>query len=646
MTPQLASQVAAGSDLSALGTISDNDANTFSIGDVTVNELAGTMTFTVTRTGTSDVSIALDYASANGSALAGSDYTASTGTVTFAAGTGGTQTFTVPILGDLVVEGSESFTVNLTPQLASQVAAGSDLSALGTISDNDANTFSIGDVTVNESAGTMTFTVTRTGTSDVSIALDYASANGLALAGSDYTASTGTVTFAAGTGGTQTFTVPILDDSVVEGSESFTVNLTPQLASQVAAGSDLSALGTISDNDANTFSIGDVTVNESAGTMTFTVTRTGTSDVSIALDYASANGSALAGSDYTASTGTVTFAAGTGGTQTFTVPILDDSVVEGSESFTVNLTPQLASQVAAGSDLSAIGTISDNDVTGDPNDYDTGENPLLSSGYTVYLGDGSANTLPEQNTDLNRPTALYGRGGNDTVNGGNQVDWAYGGSGNDVITGSTQNDHLYGGVGNDNINGGTGSDIIVGGFGADTLTGGNSDDSFQFWTPNDAGDTITDYAVGVDKLEFVIAGNHTIDGTSFSGGFSLANQTTGDDASAITTPATAIGTGTVATVTSAGTSISGADIVIWNVTGSSTSNMNTATEIDDFLLHQNGTFDGGVLMAAYTEVAGVNQVAIYYDFDANSAGGTTLITTLSNITTTSSLSASDFHFLS
>ena len=362
LTPQLASQVAAGSDLSALGTISDNDANTFSIGDVTVNELAGTMTFTVTRTGTSDVSIALDYASANGSALAGSDYTASTGTVTFAAGTGGTQTFTVPILGDSVVEGSESFTVNLTPQLASQVAAGSDLSALGTISDNDANTFSIGDVTVNESAGTMTFTVTRTGTSDVSIALDYASANGSALAGSDYTASTGTVTFAAGTGGTQTFTVPILGDLVVEGSESFTVNLTPQLASQVAAGSDLSALGTISDNDANTFSIGDVTVNESAGTMTFTVTRTGTSDVSIALDYASANGSALAGSDYTASTGTVTFAAGTGGTQTFTVPILGDSVVEGSESFTVNLTPQLASQVAAGSDLSALGTISDNDA--------------------------------------------------------------------------------------------------------------------------------------------------------------------------------------------------------------------------------------------------------------------------------------------
>ena len=55
-----------------------------------------------------------------------------------------------------------------------------------------------------------------------------------------------------GTGGTQTFTVPILDDSVVEGSESFTVSLTPQLASQVAAASDLTATGTISDNDANT----------------------------------------------------------------------------------------------------------------------------------------------------------------------------------------------------------------------------------------------------------------------------------------------------------------------------------------------------------------------------------------------------------
>ena len=153
----------------------------------------------------------------------------------------------------------------------------------------------------------MTFTVTRTGTSAVPITLNYATSNGGAVAGEDYTSTTGSVTFAAGTGGTQSFTVPILDGSVVEGTESFTVTLTPQDASQVdVAASDLTATGTILDNDANTiaFAVDPVTVDEDAGTMTFTVTRTGTSAVPITLNYCStSNGGAVAGEDYTSTTG-------------------------------------------------------------------------------------------------------------------------------------------------------------------------------------------------------------------------------------------------------------------------------------------------------------------------------------------------------
>ena len=369
LTPADASQVDAGaSDLVATGTILNDDTNSFAIGDVSVNEAAGTMTFTVTRTGDSDVDITLNYATSDDSAVAGSDYTATTGSIIFpAGGSGDTQTFTVPILNDSVVEGDETFTVTLTPADASQVDAGaSDLVATGTILNDDTNSFAIGDVSVNEAAGTMTFTVTRTGDSDVDITLNYATSDDSAVAGSDYTATTGSIMFpAGGSGDTQTFTVPILDDSVVEDDETFTVTLTPADASQVDAGaSDLVATGTILNDDTNSFAIGDVSVNEAAGTMTFTVTRTGDSDVDITLNYATSDDSAVAGSDYTATTGSIMFpAGGSGDTQTFTVPILDDSVVEDDETFTVTLTPADASQVDAGaSDLVATGTILNDDT--------------------------------------------------------------------------------------------------------------------------------------------------------------------------------------------------------------------------------------------------------------------------------------------
>ena len=396
---------------------------------MTVDESAGTMTFTVTRTGTSEVAIALDYATANGSATAGSDYTATTGTVTFAAGTGGTQTFTVPILEDSIVEGSESFTVALTAQDPSQVSAASDLSATGTITDNDTNTFAIGDVTVDESAGTMTFTVTRTGTSEVAIALDYATANGSATAGSDYTATTGTVTFAAGTGGTQTFTVPILEDSIVEGSENFTVALTAQDPSQVDLGaSDLSAIGTIIDNDTATWSItGETSVTESAdnNTASYTVSLGGTlqagEDASIVLsltnnttnadgsdlateaqfDAAVAaavtaynNGSAPGSLSYVAATNTLTFLSdGTGamGNLVIDLTAVNDTLVEGEESYTVALatpTSTTGSAIALGAD-STVTTIIDNDtatwsITGETSVTESADNNTAS--YTVSLG--------------------------------------------------------------------------------------------------------------------------------------------------------------------------------------------------------------------------------------------------------------------
>src|SRR5262249_34267314 len=108
------------------------------------------------------------------------------------------------------------------------------------------------------------------------------------------------------------------------------------------------------------FSNATYAVNESGGTATITVTRTGGSDGSVTVHYATSDCTATAGSDYTAVSGTLTFAAGET-SKTFTVPILDDTPAEAND--TVNLTPSSPTGGATlGSQATATLTIQDDDV--------------------------------------------------------------------------------------------------------------------------------------------------------------------------------------------------------------------------------------------------------------------------------------------
>jgi uncharacterized repeat protein (TIGR02543 family) len=224
--------------------------------------------------------------------------------------------------------------------------------------------FSLASYSVNENGGSATVTVNRSSGSDGSVSLNYATSNGTATAGSDYTASTGTLTFAAGVT-SQTFTVAITDDQTVESSE--TINLT--LSSPIGAtlGSPTSAVLTIADNDVSTpgalqFSASSYSVNENGTSATVTVSRVNGSSGSVTVNYATSNGTATAGSDYTAATGILTFAAGVI-SQTFTIAIADDQSVESSE--TINLTLSSPTGGATlGSPTSAVLTIADNDQAG------------------------------------------------------------------------------------------------------------------------------------------------------------------------------------------------------------------------------------------------------------------------------------------
>ncbi|MEI6252360.1 MAG: Calx-beta domain-containing protein, partial [Mycobacteriaceae bacterium] len=214
----------------AIGTVAPPSAPALSISDVSVTEgNSGTANanFTVSLSKASATPVTVGYTTANGTATAGTDYTAATGTLTFAAGTT-SQTVAVKVRGDTVVEPSETFTVTLTKPTGATLA---QAKATGTITNDDGLTapgLSISDVSVTEgNSGTpnANFTVSLSKASATPVTVGYTTANGTATAGTDYTAATGTLTFAAGTT-SQTVAVKIIGDTVVEPSETFTVTLT------------------------------------------------------------------------------------------------------------------------------------------------------------------------------------------------------------------------------------------------------------------------------------------------------------------------------------------------------------------------------------------------------------------------------------
>ncbi|WP_316801641.1 Calx-beta domain-containing protein [Pedobacter frigidisoli] len=349
--------------------ITDNDVATVAVNNVTVVENAGKATFTVTLTGNVQNAFTVNFTTANGTAVAGSDYTATTGSVTFPAGSvsGATQTFDVPVLNDNIAELTETFTATLTGVSAGSPVTIPAAGATGTatITDDDVVSLAINSVTAAENAGTMTFTVTLTGNTQNAISVNYATSDNTAVAGADYTAKTGTVTFPAGSvsGATQTIVIAITDDNVTEASENFKVTLSG--ASAPATITQAEGIGTITDNDPATVSISatPTSINENAGTATFTVTLSNAVQSAFNVSYTTVDGTAMQGSDYTTTSGTLTFPANSaaGATLTFTVPIIDDNLVEASETFDATISNVTGNLVTIGTATATV-TIVDNDT--------------------------------------------------------------------------------------------------------------------------------------------------------------------------------------------------------------------------------------------------------------------------------------------
>ena len=203
-----------------------------------------------------------------------------------------------------------------------------------------------------EEDAALDFVVTLDPAATAAVTVDYATADGTATAGSDYTATSGTLTFQPGET-SKTVSVPITDDAVDDGGETLTLTLSS------ASGADLGdaeATGTIrnTEPESSGLSVADAEATEEEdAALDFVVTLDPAATATTTVDYATADGTATAGSDYTATSGTLTFQPGDT-EKTVSVPITDDAVDDGGETLTLTLSS------ASGADLDdaeATGTI-------------------------------------------------------------------------------------------------------------------------------------------------------------------------------------------------------------------------------------------------------------------------------------------------
>ena len=239
-------------------------------------------------------------------------------------------------IGDTLDEPDETFTLQLTGTSASGGILGDDTVTATITDDDNPPTVSIADINVNEADGTATLTVSLDAASGKTITVDYATVDESAIAPDDYIPITGTLTFNPGDTQT-TITVPILDDPIAEISETFAVTLNNEVNVTLAQST---ATVTVADNDAATVSIADATIVEGTGSPTqlvFDVSLSGDVDTALTVDFATADLTALAGSDYVAQTGTLNFVGNDGEVHQITLDIDPDALVELDEDFNVTL---------------------------------------------------------------------------------------------------------------------------------------------------------------------------------------------------------------------------------------------------------------------------------------------------------------------
>lgn len=321
----------------------------------TVGEAGKLAVVSIVRAAGNKGSVSVHYTATGGTAVAGSDYVAAAGDIVFADGET-SKIVNITITDDSLAEGSETIALTLSSPTNGAVLESPSTATL-TILDNETSGtgtqggatsaapsvatigFGAGAYMMAENGGPVTISVVRTGPATSAVSVNYATANGSAKS-SDYSPASGTLSFAANET-TKSFTISSLDDTSIEGNATVNVTLSAPTGGAVLASPSSSQL-TIVDNESLSFGTGTLRFAKSTAlasegeNIALTIQRAGGANGTVSVNYATRNGSAGAGNDYTSVSGTVTFLPGEAA-KTITIPVLNDSINDSEEVFSIDL---------------------------------------------------------------------------------------------------------------------------------------------------------------------------------------------------------------------------------------------------------------------------------------------------------------------
>ncbi|MEI6197959.1 MAG: Calx-beta domain-containing protein, partial [Verrucomicrobiota bacterium] len=298
-----------------------------------VSEADGLASVIVLRTNGSAGSVSVAYATVPGTAQPNINYDYSAGTLTFANGET-SKVITIPLDQNNLVQGPVSFGVVLSNPTGGVVLADPTNTTVTILDDDNGVIFSTATNYFRENTGVATVFVDRIGSTNGSFSVDYATTDGSAFNGTNYTAVGGTMTFNDGES-IKGIDIPLIYDPLVTGDLNFTVSLLNP-GSGAVIGLLSNTVVVVQDADAGlSFTNAAMNVLKNAGVAVITVVCSNPSveppvasnTVPLSVNYATADGSALAGIHYTATSGTLVFTNGIG-TNTFTVPILINGIID------------------------------------------------------------------------------------------------------------------------------------------------------------------------------------------------------------------------------------------------------------------------------------------------------------------------------
>ncbi|HUQ27868.1 MAG TPA: Calx-beta domain-containing protein, partial [Usitatibacter sp.] len=349
--------------------VPDETSLTVATPAVSVHESGGVATVIVTRQGSTAAAASVNYATANGTALAGTHYQATAGTLDWDIGDASERAIIVPLIDDASSNTSRNFRVNLSGALGSSLA-GQTFATITVLDDDDTLAFTSATVAANEGTGSVTLRVRRTGGAAGPASVSWTTVNGTASAGVDFgiagqlAPEGGVLQWAHSDATEKTIVIPVLPNTTPQAPRNFTVVLTDIQGATLGTSS---AVVTLADNDAG-FMLSAPSYNAVEGaSVTLQVLRVGTATGAASVRWSAANGTAIAGQDFgvpnnaTPASGVINWAAGDATAKSIVIPLRQDVANEGVENFTVTLhTPSAGTSL--GSPNSAVVSIIDDDI--------------------------------------------------------------------------------------------------------------------------------------------------------------------------------------------------------------------------------------------------------------------------------------------